>query len=86
MTERQEFFDKYSACKEGQEWVARKCPGDDLASLYDYLSKSKEQLGKDYFAWLWPKSFDDKTLRLLAWAAQKKRILEPGNPFLKITV
>ena len=74
-----EFLLPLNACKEGLAYVRASCPTGMMSEVYDFLSKDESKDGKDYFDWLWCRSFDDRTLRLLAVRFVRETPLSDGH-------
>jgi len=75
-----EFCDNHGACQGGLTWALANCPSGMMSEAYDKLSQATDPNVAEYFDWTWQRSFDDKTLRLLAVRfARDVQHLAPGS-------
>jgi hypothetical protein len=74
-----EFCDVHRACDEGREWARENCPTGMMSEAYEKLAKSENEEEKGYFAWTWARSFDQRTLRLIAVRMVRETPLADGR-------
>jgi hypothetical protein len=74
-----EFSTKHEACRDGIDWAEKNCPSGMMSEAYEKLSQATDSVEVSYFNWTWQRSFDRRTLRLLAVRfARDVQHLAPG--------
>jgi len=74
-----EFCKTHGASQKWVVWAKQHCKTGMMSEAYDKLSKSKNSTAKEFFNWVWPRAFDDKTLRLLAVRFVRETPLADGR-------